>query len=106
MTMSHQADVNVGTAAIPGPPRVGTPERTARLAALDRVESHKQRSLWNNAWRQFRHHRLAMAGLCVLLFFIVVTVIGPFFYTKDINTVDVTAANAGYSSEHPLGTNW
>src|SRR5215217_4163926 len=104
--MTHQVEANVGTAALPGTGRAGTSERTARLAALDRVESRKQRSLWNNAWRQFRHHQLAMAGLCVVLFFFVVTLIGPIFYTEDINTVDVTAANAGYSSEHPLGTNW
>lgn len=103
--MSQQAEVKAAP-ALPGSGRLDSSERAAKLAALDRVQTRKQRSLWNNAWRQFRHHRLAMAGLCVFLFFLVVTMIGPFFWTKDINFTDFAFANAGYSADHPLGANW
>jgi len=105
MTMSQQAELKVAP-ALPGAGRLDTSERAAKLAALDRVQARKQRSLWNNAWRQFRRHRLAMAGLCVFSFFIVVTMLGPIIYTEDINFTDFAFANAGYSSEHPLGANW
>lgn len=35
------------------------------------------RSLWSNAWRQFRRNKLAMAGLCYLAFLAVVAVFAP-----------------------------
>ena len=103
--MSQQAELKAAP-ALPGTGRLSSSERASKLAQLDRVQARKQRSLWNNAWRQFRHHRLAMAGLCVLIFFLLVTMIGPFVYTRDINFTDFAYANAGYSSERPLGGNW
>lgn len=65
----------------------------------------KPRSLWSNSWRQFRHHRLAMAGLFVLIFLVLGTVIGPLIYTKRIDGIDFANSSAAPSLEHPFGTN-
>ncbi|TMG46950.1 MAG: ABC transporter permease [Chloroflexi bacterium] len=62
------------------------------------------RSLWTDAWYQFRRHRLAMAGLAVLSFLIVATVVGPYFWPIRIDTLDYTIALQGPSADHPFGT--
>jgi peptide/nickel transport system permease protein len=60
-----------------------TAASTIALTPLDRLANKKHRSLWNNAWHQFRHHRLALFGLCVILFFVVITTIGSALYPRD-----------------------
>jgi peptide/nickel transport system permease protein len=64
----------------------------------------KQRSLWGNAWRQFRQHKLAMAGLILFIFMIAVTFIGTPFYPYEIDTIDFSVSDAGPSLQHPFGT--
>ena len=46
------------------------------------------RSLWKDAWYQFRRHRLAMAGKVTLGFLVLGTLIGPLLYTIPINGID------------------
>ncbi|MFN8592970.1 MAG: ABC transporter permease [Thermomicrobiales bacterium] len=78
-------------------PRDHVPELAGEL----RVKP--QRSLWNNAWRQFRKHDLAMAGLVVFIFMILATFIGTMIYPQDIDTIDFMASGAGPSMAHPFG---
>jgi peptide/nickel transport system permease protein len=63
------------------------------------------RTLWGDAWRRFRHHRLAMAGVIAFLFFTAATLAGPLVYHVGINVIDFRASMAPPSSVHPLGTN-
>ncbi|MGI8475363.1 MAG: ABC transporter permease [Thermomicrobiales bacterium] len=63
----------------------------------------KQRSLWNNAFRQFRHHRLAMAGLCIFVFFILATLTGPLVYRVKINDIDFSIQSTSFTWAHPFG---
>ena len=58
----------------------GTTKSALETAEAARVRP--QRSLWGNAWRQFRHHRLAMLGLILFLGFIVLCFIGPLIYKE------------------------
>jgi peptide/nickel transport system permease protein len=104
--MSQQAGINVAPAQLPGAGMAEAGARAANLAAFDRIRFRKQRSLWNNAWYQFRQHHLAMAGLFVLTFAIVVTVIGTEIYDKDINAYNFSLESATFSREHPLGTDY
>lgn len=62
------------------------------------------RSLWNNAWRQFQKHRLAMAGLVVFIFLILAVLIGPLVWPEKVN--DPFAFDTGQppSLNHPMGT--
>ena len=56
------------------------------LSALESAEAARvrpTRTLWGNAWRQFRHHRLAMLGLVIFIGFIALTFLGPLVYKED-----------------------
>ncbi len=73
------------------------------MEALKARDAH--RTLWSNAWRQFRRHRLAMAGLSVFTFVVVACAAGPFVYRTPADALDFARSNEGPSFEHPLGTN-
>ena len=62
------------------------------------------RSLWKDAWYQFRRHTLAMAGTVTLIILILGTTLGPFVYTTPINDIDFSRAIEGPSPAHPFGT--
>jgi peptide/nickel transport system permease protein len=62
------------------------------------------RSLWTDAWHQFRRHRLAMAGLVTLILLVVFTLAGPLVYHTATNDIDFGASLLGPSSAHPFGT--
>ncbi|HEV8671248.1 MAG TPA: ABC transporter permease [Candidatus Limnocylindria bacterium] len=62
------------------------------------------RSLWGDAWHQFRRHRLAMGGLAVLALLILATAIGPLLWPIPYNKVDYSLGLLGPSSAHPFGT--
>ncbi len=58
----------------------------ATVSALETAEAARvrpTRTLWGNAWRQFRHHRLAMIGLVIFVTFIVIAFLGPFVYGEE-----------------------
>jgi peptide/nickel transport system permease protein len=58
----------------------------------------------SEAWRRFRRHRLALAGLAILTMIVAAVVLGPWLWTRAINDIDFTARLAEPSWEHPLGT--
>lgn len=62
------------------------------------------RTLWGDAWRRFRRHKLAMIGAAVLIFFIIAVLIGPVFYRVDREAIDFTEQMTGSSIKHPMGT--
>src|SRR5579862_982981 len=55
-------------------------------------------------WRRFRRHRLAVAGLVVLVLMLLAVGFGPFLWRVPINDIDFNAMQAGPSWAHPLGT--
>jgi peptide/nickel transport system permease protein len=55
-------------------------------------------------WRRFRRHRLAVAGLAVLILMMLAVVLGPLIWRVPINDIDFNAQLAGPSWAHPLGT--
>jgi len=63
-----------------------------------------QRSLWGNAWRQFRQHKLAMAGLVIFIFLLLATFIGSPLYPVEIDEIDFSVSGASFTMEHPFGT--
>jgi peptide/nickel transport system permease protein len=79
------------------------PPTLADGAAVD-FSVKKHRSLWGNAWRQFRKHRLAMAGLVVFVFMLLATFVGTALYPKDVNAIDFMVSNQGPSLQYPMGT--
>ncbi|HET8568381.1 MAG TPA: ABC transporter permease [Candidatus Limnocylindria bacterium] len=77
---------------------------TRPLAAEDVWATRKPRSLWGDAWRQFRRHRMAMAGLVVFVFLALASVFGPSVYTADPREIDYLSFQQGPSVAHPFGT--
>jgi peptide/nickel transport system permease protein len=61
-------------------------------------------SLWADAWRRFRKHRLALFGSTVLVMMTLAVLAGPFFYRVPIDEIDFKAKLKGPSRAHPLGT--
>ncbi|MCA1668847.1 MAG: ABC transporter permease [Thermomicrobia bacterium] len=88
--------------AAPAHPTIAAPPAVALegLAALP-----KARSLWSDAWRQFRRHKLAMLGTVVVTILVLMTVVGPFVWKTPIDTIDFAASKAAPSLRHPMGTN-
>lgn len=61
-------------------------------------------SLWAEAWRRFRRHRLAAFGGTVLTVLILTVLVGPLVYAVPINEIDFKAKLRVPSWAHPLGT--
>ncbi len=73
-------------------------------ATSERVLRRPARSLWTDAWRQFRRHRLAMFGVTTFTVLLVGTLIGPFIWTTPSDLIDYGAGLLGPSVQHPFGT--
>jgi peptide/nickel transport system permease protein len=61
-------------------------------------------SLWREAARRFRRHRLAMVGSVILSGMVVAVLAGPLVYRVPIDEIDFRAKLQGPSRAHPLGT--
>lgn len=78
--------------------------QSAAALELSSLRARKPRSLWSDAWRQFRKHKLAVAGIIVLALLSIMTLIGPFVWTKDMALIDFSSSTQGVSASHPMGT--
>lgn len=47
------------------------------LSSIGDLSTRKQRSLWGDAWRRLIKNKLAVIGLCIVVFFILVAVFAP-----------------------------
>jgi peptide/nickel transport system permease protein len=74
------------------------------LSIRDAAAGRQYRSLWGNAWRQFRMHRLAMLGLVVITVITLSCFIGTMVYPRSIDDMDAMQISASPSSTYPFGT--
>src|SRR5713226_7888547 len=70
----------------------------------DKALRRPARSLWSDAWRQFRRHRLAMFGVVVFSVLLLATLVGPFVYRVSSDAIDYSQGLLGPSLQHPFGT--
>jgi peptide/nickel transport system permease protein len=63
-----------------------------------------QNSGWRLAMREFFRNKLAVAGMVLLLFFVLFSFLGPLVYHGDFLNANLSAANDGPGAGHPLGT--
>ncbi len=61
-------------------------------------------SLWAEAWRRFKRHRLAYYSLWLLGLLSLVVVLGPLFYKVGINDIDFQQRMKGPGANHLMGT--
>jgi ABC-type dipeptide/oligopeptide/nickel transport system permease subunit len=59
---------------------------------------------WRLAIREFVRNRLAVAGVAVLVFFVLFSFVGPLFYHGNILNSNLNVTNAPPGIGHPLGT--
>lgn len=76
----------------------------AAMLEMGRLGSRKPRSLWSDAWRQFRKHKLAVGGVIVLVFLVITTLLGPIVWPENMKTIDFGKSLLGVSLSHPMGT--
>jgi peptide/nickel transport system permease protein len=58
---------------------------------------------WQEAWRRFRKHRLAVVSAVILAVLILGVLFGPLLWTKPIDEIDFSLRLQGPSWEHPFG---
>ncbi|WP_300608570.1 ABC transporter permease [Trebonia sp.] len=59
---------------------------------------------WRLAVREFAQNKLAVLGLAILLFFVLFSFIGPYFYHGNYLTSNLIDTNLPPGAGHPLGT--
>ncbi|MGA7670451.1 MAG: ABC transporter permease [Nitrolancea sp.] len=85
--------------------RAQTPsEAGTGAAALTELRSKRARSLWSDAFRQFRRHRLAMAGLIVMVIILLATTIGYPLWGHSYAYFSFADSYKSVSFAHPMGT--
>lgn len=63
-----------------------------------------RRGGWRIAVSEFTEHPMAVAGLAILLFFVVFCFLGPLFYHGNTTSSDLLSTDLGPGAGHPLGT--
>jgi len=78
----------------------------APVAPAAVVETRKKArfSPWQEAWRRFRRHRLALASGIVLLLIVAAILIGPLLWRLPINEIGFGSKLEGPTWAHPFGT--
>ncbi|MBX3000910.1 MAG: ABC transporter permease [Caldilineaceae bacterium] len=80
-----------------------TPTGSAVTAAII-GKQRPPRTLWGDAWRRFRQHRLAMAAAIILTSMFLISYLGPVVYTDSPRRIDFSQSIKPPSSEHWMGT--
>ncbi|MBA3415165.1 MAG: ABC transporter permease [Chloroflexia bacterium] len=97
--LTTPVDAETPGAGASAAPRVGP----GAAPGLD-FRFRQQRSLWGNAWRQFRRHKLAMFGLVVFVAMLLATFLGTPLYPQEIDTIDFSVSGGSLTWQHPFGT--
>jgi oligopeptide transport system permease protein len=82
-----------------------TPESSIEpsiISSLDNVESGT--SLWEDAWNRLKKNKLAMFGLCVVSFMILIALLTPWLAPYSYFEQDLDLGATSPSTEHLLGT--
>jgi peptide/nickel transport system permease protein len=61
-------------------------------------------SPWKEAWKSFIKNKIALAGFCIVLFFVILAIAAPVIAPQGINEQDLSKRLQAPSSDHWLGT--
>ena len=87
-----------------GIPPAGVAPRARIASAAALAAPARARSLWSDAWRQFRKHKLALASLVALVVIAGATLAGPLLLPYDPERIDFRAKSGPPTLAHPMGT--
>ncbi|HEV2250669.1 MAG TPA: ABC transporter permease [Candidatus Limnocylindria bacterium] len=76
----------------------------SKRTALAGTITRPPRSLWKDAWWQFRRHRLAMVAVGTLTFLVLFSLGGPLVYHTPTDKIDFLLSLKGPTEAHLLGT--
>ncbi|GGD20061.1 ABC transporter permease [Pontibacillus salipaludis] len=79
-------------------------QTTPSLQQPANTSIEKPSSPWRDAWRSFAKNKIAIAGLSIVVFFILVALFAPFIMPYDHTKPDLINRLKGPSAEHWLGT--
>nr|WP_232305970.1 nickel transporter permease [Pontibacillus litoralis] len=68
------------------------------------MQSEIVTSPWKDAWRSFTKNKVAIVGLCIVIFFILMAIFAPWLMPYDYNKTSLTERLQAPSSQHWLGT--
>lgn len=73
---------------------------------IEKIQEHNKPSLgyWQDAWLRLKKDKMAMAGLCFIVFLMLLALIGPMLSSIGYADQDFNNVNAGPSYEHWFGT--
>lgn len=70
----------------------------------DQVSGRQHDTLLRLAWRRFKRHRLALVGLVILAFFVLIAILAPWLALFDPTKLDLRAIRQGPNEVHLFGT--
>ncbi|MBS0550299.1 MAG: ABC transporter permease [Proteobacteria bacterium] len=73
-------------------------------AAVPGARKGRRFSPWQEAWRRFRRHKMALFSAFALFLVVFGVLAGPFLWRVPINEIDFAAKLQGPSWAHPMGT--
>ena len=82
----------------------------APVQSLEQIdwENPEQIGLWKDAWQRFRRNPIAVAGLIIVILLVIDALVAPVLaglhIIADPLKQNVGNADAGFSAQHPLGT--
>ncbi|MBB4825355.1 peptide/nickel transport system permease protein [Sporosarcina luteola] len=79
-------------------------ELMPKVDGIAEVEIEKTTGPWRDAWRSFRKSKIAVAGMLIVLFFVLLAVLGPVLAPEGINDQSHTDRLQPPSSAHWMGT--
>lgn len=79
-------------------------EFTPKVDGIAEVKIDRTAGPWLEAWRGFRKSKVAVAGIIIVLFFVLLAVLGPFLVKEGINDQQITDRLQPPSSDYWLGT--
>lgn len=59
---------------------------------------------WRDAWRAFRHNKMALVGLSIIIFFVIIALIAPWIAPFDYKAQNLVGRLQPPSAEHWFGT--
>ncbi len=75
-----------------------------KLPSVKKIGIEKGTSLWSNSWYRLKKNRLAMVGLFILCFMVLIALLTPWIAPYSYEVQDLNLGAAPPSAEHWLGT--
>ncbi|WP_262177235.1 nickel transporter permease [Saccharococcus sp. Marseille-Q5394] len=79
-------------------------EFTPKMDGIVEAEIERTTGPWREAWRNFRKSKVAVAGMVIILFFVLLAIFGPFIAKEGINQQMPADRLQPPSAEYLLGT--